>query len=284
MKNIKLANEYLKVEIKHDGAELTSIKRNKFEYLWQGNPEFWGRRSPVLFPIVGSLKDGQYKVNEQVFKLPQHGFLRDRIFSLVDSTKTTACFRYETTEADLALYPYKCAVEIRYELVDDQVSTIYYVENLDEELYFSIGGHPAYTLEQPKENYQLIFQDQLVDSFTFKDSLLNAVSREHLSIIDYSQMLVDRGTMCYTGLSEKKVLVVENGMPYIEMKFDDFDYFAIWSPENKAAPFICLEPWNGVNDVRSRQNYDLDKKLGIRYLAKDQTATYKYTTKFFEKI
>ena len=140
-----LQNEILTVEISEHGAELQSIRNASAEYLWQGDPAYWGRRSPVLFPIVGSVWEKRYRVAGQEFELGQHGFARDMDFVLVSQTENEVRYRLESSEETLAKYPYPFVLEIAYKLHGNKVDVIWDVVNpSSEKIYFQIGAHPAF--------------------------------------------------------------------------------------------------------------------------------------------
>ena len=159
-----LENDCLKVEIESFGAEVKSVirKENMREYLWYGNPRFWGRTSPVLFPFVGSLKDKKYSYRGKEYPMGQHGFARDMEFELVSKEEREIWFCLRSNEETLAKYPFAFALSIGYRLMKDQVDVLWKVENPgSEKLYFSIGAHPAFLCpvhgESEKTGYRLIF-------------------------------------------------------------------------------------------------------------------------------
>ena len=140
-----LKNDVLTVEISEHGAELQSIRKGDTEYLWQGDPAYWGRRSPVLFPIVGSVWEKKYRVNGTEYELGQHGFARDMDFTLVSASETEARYRLESSEETLAKYPYPFVLEIAYRLHGNGVDVIWEVTNpASADLHFQIGAHPAF--------------------------------------------------------------------------------------------------------------------------------------------
>ena len=142
-----LSNEYLTIEVSPHGAELQSIRNNRtgHEYLWQGNPAFWGRRSPVLFPIVGSLWNGEYHTGGNTYKMSQHGFARDMDFTIVEETETTLRFKLDSTPETLAAFPFCFSLEISYELNETRLEVGWMVKNLSETVMpFQIGAHPAF--------------------------------------------------------------------------------------------------------------------------------------------
>ena len=116
-----LSNEVLTVNVSEQGAELQNIIKNGIEYLWQGDPAFWARRSPVLFPIVGSVWEGKYRVEGKEYALGQHGFARDMKFDLVEASQTEVRYRLVSSEETLKKYPYPFVLEIAYKLYDNKI-------------------------------------------------------------------------------------------------------------------------------------------------------------------
>ena len=144
---VRLANEHLTVEVSSHGAELCSIRGNASgqEYLWQADPTYWKRHSPVLFPIVGSVWENQYRHADKSYPLSQHGFARDMDFELVSQSETEVLFRLESNEETLAKYPFPFRLEIGYQLIHNQVKVLWSVYNpASTDMYFQIGAHPAF--------------------------------------------------------------------------------------------------------------------------------------------
>ena len=140
-----LSNGELRVEVSAHGAELQSIRKGETEYLWQGDPAFWGRRSPVLFPIVGSVWESRYRVAGAEYQMGQHGFARDMDFTLVNASETEVRYRLESSVQTKERYPYDFCLEIAYRLRGRCLDVIWEVTNPSaEDIYFQIGAHPAF--------------------------------------------------------------------------------------------------------------------------------------------
>ena len=150
---IELKNEHLTVLISETGAELQSIKDSTGkEYLWQADPKYWPRHSPILFPIVCSVNNDTYRVDGKEYHLPRHGFARDREFVLRDQLEDQASFELLWDEETLKVYPFQFALIITYTLDENAISVEWQVDNLDEqEIHFQIGGHPAFNIPGMKE-------------------------------------------------------------------------------------------------------------------------------------
>lgn len=287
-----LENEILAVEIDSFGAELRSIRRkaDDFEYMWQADPRYWGRTSPVLFPFVGVPKDKEYRYAGKTYPMGQHGFARDMEFTLEHSENTKTWFALASTEETLAKYPFAFRLHIGYELCRNEVKVLWKVENTDDKpMYFSIGAHPAFRCpihgEENKLGYGLKFGGLTAELHHHGNT------PEGLAIMDDQVLPLDDGVVKFTpGFFDTCTYMVEGkqtgevslldraGEAYVTLRFDT-PLFAVWSPEKKEAPFVCIEPWFGRCDA-----VDFDGTLETRAyenkLAKDGVFEAEYTMEF----
>lgn len=264
-----LKNEVLTVEVSAHGAELQSIRKGETEYLWYGDPKYWGRRSPVLFPIVGSVWEKRYRVDGKEYELGQHGFARDMDFTLVEASDTEVRYRLESSEDTLAKYPYPFVLEIAYRLRGNELDVIWEVTNpSDKTMHFQIGAHPAF-----------IYPDYGPDTkgrghFTFdKADGLECVKLADKGCVDYaaryplpmkdgilkleSDTFDPVNTFVLEDSQVKEVnMFKEDGTPWLSVFFDA-PVTGIWSPPGENAPFICIEPWYGRCD---RMGYEGEYK------------------------
>ena len=256
----ELQNENISIKIDSHGAELKSLKRqsDNQEYMWKGDPAFWGRTSPVLFPFVGGVSQKLYRVDGKEFAMNQHGFARDMEFELVSQSEKEIWFELQSNEETLQKYPYAFVLKLGYKLNGNSVEVCWQVENpSDETMYFAIGGHPAFNCplkEGTKQtDYVLKFdeQKQIIStqlskegmatdtkvSYDLKDGILPIT--EHLFdddalVIEHHQ--AQTAALCYA-----------DGTPYLTIRMAA-PLFGIWSPPKKNAPFVCIEPWYGRCD------------------------------------
>ena len=143
----------LKIKIANKGAELTSIKFNNKEMLHDGK-KFWDRRAPVLFPMVGRLKDNQTIIDGHKYTIPQHGFAKDMDFELVQDTESAKVYMTKSNKNTLKMYPFKFELYIAYIIDDDMLTVKYKVINKDiKKMLFGIGGHPGFKLDLKQEEY-----------------------------------------------------------------------------------------------------------------------------------
>ena len=267
-----LKNDMLTVQVSSFGAELQSIRKGDTEYLWQGDPAYWGRRSPVLFPIVGSVWEKKYRVDGKEYELGQHGFARDMEFELVSSSETEARYRLVSTEQTKSRYPYDFVLEIAYRLHDNKLDVIWEVTNpSDNEMYFQIGAHPAFNYPdygpQKSGRGHLTFdRSEGLECIRIKEKgCVDAVTKWPLDMSDGKVKLekdtfdaIDTIMMQDSQIHEVNMFR-EDGSPWLSVTFDA-PVVGIWSPPGKVAPFICLEPWYGRCDAAGYEGEYKDKE------------------------
>lgn len=242
------------------GAELKSLKdcRTGQEYMWNGDPKFWKRTSPVLFPLVGNYKGKETRYNGHVYTLPQHGFARDMEFELVSLAKDEIWFRLTSNAETMRKYPFPFCLEIGYKLEERSVRVLWRVVNTGKEaMYFSLGGHPAFVCPLKKEDRQ---SDYYLRFDTPKEVVSRMIGTEGLATDMLLSYPLEDGYLQITDqLFDHDALVIENHQaqsvslctpdkkPYVTVSFDA-PLFGVWSVPGKAAPFVCIEPWYGRCD------------------------------------
>lgn len=291
---LKLENEQLLVEIETHGAELQRIynKKEGFDYLWNGNPEFWGSHAPNLFPIIGRLNEFKYKKDEQIYELPQHGFAKDFEFEVKEFNSTKAVFVLKSNEETKAIYPYEFTLTITYSLEGQELKVTYKVENHSAEtMPFSIGGHPAFNIpmngEGNYDDYTLTINSKKeVDYFesdpvpyrsgnkkTFKDMDNGVLKMNHETFRD-GLIIIDEPTL------EKVTLSSPNNKHGVTLEISDFPYLCLWTKEQMDAPFICIEPFYGLPDIIGEIG-TLKEKEGIILLETNEQKEMAFTIETF---
>lgn len=281
--NITLVNNKLTAVINTKGAELVSLKKDAEEFIWEGNPEFWGKHSPILFPIVGTLKDNSYNYNGKQYHLSRHGFARDNEFILSEVSENRAVFSLSSSEKTQENYPFDFELHLIYTLESNSLTLQYKVVNKGmSKMPFSIGGHPAFALPNQFENYSLCFQDdQSITSYSLKDDLLSDETTtleltENQLVLDYSLFAND--ALIIKKLASDKVQILENNVPKIEVQLGKFPNLGLWT-KNKA-PFLCIEPWHGYSDTLT-SNGNLLEKEGIIILNEKEVFETSFSIKLF---
>lgn len=275
-----LENQNLKIAVALKGAELKSVfnKIDQQELLWQADSEFWGKSSPVLFPIVGTLKDGKYLYHGKEYQLPRHGFARDYDFKLKEVKESQLIFSLEATEETLALYPFLFKLLIVYTLTVDSLEVTYKVENLSatEPMYFSLGAHPAFNVGTNADdfsNYTLQFdKDVTLEPNILQDGLLttdkNIITLTKQKLQLHYELFKNDALVLLDIKSNKITLFGNDDEPNLNFEFENFLYFGLWTVANSG--FICLEPWAGVADFEDH-NQQLTDKFGINMLQPNET-------------
>lgn len=269
-----ITNSHLTAQIKHFGAELFSLKndQNK-EYIWEGNPVFWGKHSPILFPIVGSLKNNSYHFDGKQFHLNRHGFAREMEFNLVEKTAASATFSLISTINTKKVYPFDFELQIIYSLKNNVLNIDYKVFNKNNStMPFSIGAHPAFALPGSFEEYALDFpEDEIIQYHLLEEGLIsnssNNLQLDH-GQLDLKYQLFEKDALVFKTLKSKSITILKNTKPILKINFSDFPNLGIWTMNN--APFLCLEPWFGYSDTLDHDN-NFTQKEGIQLLGKMET-------------
>ena len=280
----QIGNDKITIQIDSMGAELKSLKRvdTGTEYMWEGNPAFWKRTSPVLFPLVGGLKNGEYLHDGRRYPMGQHGFARDQQFQLKSQTNREIWLTLESDEESLQKYPYEFLLELGYELQENTVIVKWKVTNpASGELYFSIGGHPAFRcpiLEDTKQmDYRIRFDTkEKVISGIIKNGLMSDEKEVYLLENGYLQVtehLFDNDALVIEDDQAKEVALIKpDGKAYLTVRFDA-PLFGIWSPPGKNASFICIEPWYGRCDAIDFTGTWEERKWGQRLASGESFGT-----------
>lgn len=257
---VKLENEFLCVEIAEMGAEVTRIydKTEDNEILWEGNPVYWKRHSPVLFPNVGKTYKNRVLINGTQYPTSQHGFARDNVFTCIEAANEKASFMFRSSEETKEVYPFDFELHINYKLNKKELTVEWQVKNCgDETMYFTIGGHPAFRFAKPEEtkaDYVLKVPGKEKLEYVLIDISCGCANVDEVHTLQLSEETYPLSD----GLFAKDALVVDNGQieeawlchkdgtPYVGVRSAGFPNYGIWSVEG--APFVCLEPWMGRCD------------------------------------
>jgi galactose mutarotase-like enzyme len=280
MTTTTISNSNLSAQIKHLGAELFSLKsdQNK-EFIWGGNPAFWEKHSPILFPIVGSLKNNSYLYKNNKYHLNRHGFAREMEFTLIEKTAKSATFSLTSTIETKKIYPFDFELQISYSLEGNKLNINYKVlNNNDLTMPFAIGAHPAFALPGDFENYSLEFQkDEILNYYLLEDGLISN-SMNNLPFdnrqLDLKYNLFENDALVFKTLKSKSITILKNENPMLKVNFSDFPNLGIWTVVN--APFLCIEPWFGYSDTLTEYD-DFTKKEGIQLLDKQNTFKSNYS-------
>ena len=303
MKKYVLENDCLAIDVSTFGAELQSIrdKSTGFEYLWHGDKAYWGRRSPVLFPIVGKVWEGRMRYQDAEYQLSQHGFARDCEFEAINvldlnrkfnyrfSTFNALAFVLYSNEETRKLYPFDLSLYIVYQLNNREVEVYWIVENhTDGDIYFQIGAHPAFNYRdfdvnadiqgymQFDNSGDLLLTNLECGGYAAKERTLINVSTAGIPI---TKETFAGDALVFEQQLGKVALCDKLGNPYVEVVFDA-PVVGLWSPaKTEYAPFMCIEPWYGRCDD-SHFDGDYNQKPYINHLVKGEVFSSKYIMRF----
>lgn len=269
---ITLKNQYLVASLAEKGAELQRLysKETEIEYLWNANPDYWAKHSPILFPIVGSLKDGRYDYNGNSYTLPRHGFARDHVFESKQISDTEALFSLHESEDTLAVYPFNFLLNVRYTLIERKICVTYEVKNTGKaKMLFSLGAHPAFAIPNTPdtnyEDYYLAFnEDEKLTIWTLDDGLVTDKT-ETLDLNNHKlkleHNLFKNDALIFKTLQSSCISLLNTKNDFgLHFHFEHFPYFGIWAAPD--APFVCLEPWCGIADGINHDQ-SLPRKEGV---------------------
>ncbi len=241
------------------GGELISFRDGEgTEYLWQGDPAYWAGRDPILFPIVGALKDGAVRFPEGTFSMARHGFARNSEFTLAERGEDYAVLELTESPETLAQYPYPFRLRVTHSLTERGFETAYTVKNTGEgTMLYCVGGHTAFHCPlragERFEDYRLVFDRAedarsvavgpggVLDGYLVKEYL-----RETDTIELRHDIFDEADTLIFEGLRSQGVSLVHKDTGRgLRMDFHAFPMLGIWTMPGKSAPYICVEPWAG---------------------------------------
>ena len=264
---ISISNGSLTASIDTMGAQLMSLQKGDSEYLWQGDSNWWPRRAPILFPIVGVLKDGKAESAEGAISLARHGLARLNQFEVVEQSASSVTLQLKSTEETLKAYPYDFELKLIFSVDGDTLTQTYEVTNPGNVvLPFTLGAHPAFNIPIPGveasslDQYHLLFTRSWTSygpSIT-DEGLCDYTTPQRLIVdsdtLPLSWELIDREkTITLEDVPDRRITLAANVEASseahgIQMDFEGFDYLGIWSAA-PGCPFVALEPWCGIADT-----------------------------------
>ena len=288
-----IKNDKICAEIDLHGAELTSLKRQDSdeELIWTADKDYWGRHAPMLFPIVGKVWNGQYRVGDKIYNLSQHGFARDLNFTALCQDTDSVVLALESNEDTLKVYPYKFRIEATYRLEDSTLVVEWRIKNPGSEpMYFQIGAHPGFIYRDFDKNdfihgyFRLAQGEEPVNHLIIGQLTSEGYRSEHAGMIELDS---DAMLPITPGLFAGDALVLEEHQidqvilydkdctPYIALETEDAPVWGLWSPPGKNAPFVCIEPWMGRCDVEGYEG-DITGRDYINKLEPGKSTAFTY--------
>lgn len=255
----ELENEEIKIQVDSLGAELRSLsdRKNGHEYMWNGDEKYWGRISPILFPVVGCCRNKEFRYKGETYSLPQHGFARDMEFTLTEQTTDEMWFRLTDDEKTRENYPFAFVLEIGYRLAGRSVQVMWRVHNpAKEALHFSIGGHPGFRTPLICEEKTTCYLDFGGIKQLWTRKINDGLAREETAEVTLDgdgllpvtmETFAEDALVIEENQTHRVSLLDEQKKPFVTVSFDA-PLFGVWTPSNQNAPFICIEPWYGRCD------------------------------------
>ena len=287
---VALASGDLTAEINPLGAHLSALRdRAGRDLLWDGDPSFWTGRAPLLFPIVGTLAGGCYRLGSKTYHLPRHGFARGKRFDVVDATSASAAFRLKADESSLPVYPFRFELEVQFALDGPTLSVTTYVRNAgDEDMPASFGYHPGFRWPLPfgraRSSHFIEFASDEpapirrldADGLVSPERRPTPISQRRLALED---SLFQNDVVILDEIRSRSVTYGAGEGPRLRVSFPDSPYLGLWT--KPGANFICIEPWHGVADPVGFSG-DFRAKPGVFTLAPGATLPIQMAITLFE--
>ena len=279
-----IENKDFSLAVKEMGAELNSFKSKKtgFEFIWGGNTDIWYGQSPILFPIIGRLLDDKYRLNDKEYTMPKHGIVRKKPFKLIDKTENSLKFIQSDDEESLKEYPYHFDLIVEFKITDNGLSVTHTVVNKNDcIMYYSFGAHPAFNCEigdylEFSENEELLTERIDHDSILIEEKFPVNIDGNKLTI---TENLFDDDALILSGYKSQAISLKSNKHNRV-VKFNfDSPLLGIWA--KPGAPYVCIEPWWGVNDNYDKKD-DLSQKRGIMALNPNEEKSFNWNIEICE--
>lgn len=282
---MNLTNNIISVEVAEHGAELVSLKKGGREYMWHGDPAFWNRHAPILFPAVGKPYNNELHIDGKVYTMKQHGFARDSEFETVGDGRLRM-IDVDRTEQ----YPYKFSLEAEYRLVGSSVEITWTVTNLDQrDMHFQIGAHPGFILPDYEAG-------RMINGYVrYYDAEGNLVAPVVTSFLDDGNRIppdkrllvpkemplmprtfIDGALIFEGGQVAKAELWDRHCQPVLSVSCPQAEAFGVWAPHKEGCPFVCLEPWCGICDAKGFTG-DISERTYSHHLAPEEQYQFAYT-------
>lgn len=276
--------ENFSLAVKEMGAELNSFKSKKtgIEYIWCGNTDIWYGQSPILFPIIGRLLDDKYMLDGKEYTMPKHGIVRKKPFELVENNGNSLVFVQKYDDESLEMYPYKFELKVKFEIKENGLKVTHTVTNLDDkEMYYSFGAHPAFNCEIGDRlefnNDTELYTEKIDHESILIDGIFPVFTDENK--LELTESLFDEDALILSDYNSTEIaLKSDNHNRVVNFKFDS-PILGIWAKPN--APYVCIEPWWGINDNYDKKD-DLSQKRGIMSLNPSESKDFSWEIEITE--
>lgn len=267
---VTLQNNFLTAVIAERGAELKSLRCGETEYIWEGRKEIWDSSCPVLFPICGGLKEDRYLLNGKEYTLPKHGYARLKLFEVENQSAERAVFLHRSTPETKQHFPFDYEFRITYTLTGKQLKIDYSVKNLSADtMYFNLGSHEGFYTPEGIEDYDVIFPEKEdLNASTLHGNLVAEQTYPILknsSVLPLYEKFFTLDALVFKSLKSRSATLRNRKTGRaVQVDFPNAPYFLLW--HKPGAPYMCLEPWNGLPDLVG-SSYNIEEKFGITALS-----------------
>jgi galactose mutarotase-like enzyme len=280
---VSLNSRELSAEIDPLGAQLSALRDGAGrDLLWDGDPAVWAGRAPLLFPIVGVLTGGNYRLGSKTYPLPRHGFARGKAFTLLNATSATALFGLRADEASLQVYPFRFELDVQFELCGSTLSVTTLIRNKgNDEMPASVGYHPAFRwplpFGRPRASHFIHFEmNEPAPARRINSAGLLTAERHPTPIVQRRLALTDTlfkdDVLIFDQIKSRSLTYGADTGPRIKVSFPDAPYLGLWT--KPGAHFICIEPWHGVTDPEGFSG-DFKGKPGVFAVGPGETFSTK---------
>lgn len=274
----QIESNSLIVQVTSKGAEMKRLFSKKWhrELLWLGSEKIWNRSAPILFPIVGKLKDDEYILKDKIYKMAQHGFARDLEFKCTECGASEVEFLLEATQDSFKFWPFCFELRVRYKIEESKLTISYFIKNVDrQEIYFSIGAHPAFETKDLAD-YEIRFESLEKEYFQLTNGLINWKRPFELreQSLKVTPELFMNDALVFKKIKSKYIELVNIKRHEVIRVRANTPYWGIWAKDK--VPFVCLEPWYGVGDEMDHDK-KIETKKGIITLPEGEIFRFSYT-------
>lgn len=280
--DVSLKNDNCTAKLISKGAELKSLTVNGRELMWRADPAFWGKTSPLLFPMIGTLKDGKTLINGKEYRITKHGFARDLELTPETVSGTSALFSLQQNEYTKEMFPFDFRFTVQYTLKSDGITVTYRVKNNSEAaMPFCIGAHPAFACDGEFSDYRLEFQkleNAAVSNYNLETGLHEENNRREIlkdnNVVQLSHEMFYTDVCYFDKLRSRSVMLLGKDNKGVRVDFPDFTSLGVW--QAKDAPFLCTEPWCGSADFDDCTG-NFAEKRGVVILNTDEEKAFTYS-------
>ena len=284
-----IQNEFLTVRVEDLGAQLSSIQApDGTEYLWQGDPDIWARRAPILFPFIARLRENTYCLDGQPYAISTHGFARDMVFSLAEQGEDHISLQLTDTPETRKVYPFSFSLTVTYTLEKNRLKKSHRVENRsDKDMYYELGAHDGFRVPGPMQKWSVRLPGlEAVRLYGMDGQLMVTPPGEPVPLTEGALPLTPASFGLDTLILDsppgaRAVLTDPLGRPRVAVTFPGFPYLGLWTADKPFdTGYVCIEPWSSLPDA-TFVGRELGNKAGVRRLAPGQSETLSYTTEIF---